>query len=139
MTSQTIERGLTRRALLSRTAAASPRWSVGANFICAADAAWALEVTDLKPETAATLVLMARDIYPHDRLADQFYAVAVKGYDTGGGGRGGRGRHRGARRGGAGRGICRPTRRCRLGGGPGRDPAGDGAVAPSSKRSAAGW
>ena len=25
---------------------------------------------------------MARDIYPHDRLADKFYAVAVKGYDA---------------------------------------------------------
>ena len=28
-----------------------------------------------------TLIQMARDIYPHDRLADRFYAVAVKGYD----------------------------------------------------------
>jgi hypothetical protein len=25
---------------------------------------------------------MARDIYPHDRIADQYYAVAVKGYDA---------------------------------------------------------
>jgi hypothetical protein len=25
---------------------------------------------------------MARDIYPHDRLADIYYAVAVKGYDV---------------------------------------------------------
>jgi hypothetical protein len=24
---------------------------------------------------------MARDIYPHDRLADRYYAVALKGYD----------------------------------------------------------
>ena len=24
---------------------------------------------------------MARDIYPHDRIADQYYAVAVKGHD----------------------------------------------------------
>ena len=24
---------------------------------------------------------MTRDIYPHDRLADRFYAVAVKAYD----------------------------------------------------------
>jgi hypothetical protein len=24
---------------------------------------------------------MARDIYPHDQVADRFYAVAVKGYD----------------------------------------------------------
>ena len=43
--------------------------------------AWALEVKSLKPETMQTLIQMARDIYPHDRLADRFYAVAVKGYD----------------------------------------------------------
>ena len=53
-------RGLTRRALLARGAAFG---------------------TTLKPETMATLIQMARDIYPHDRLADRFYAVAVKGYD----------------------------------------------------------
>ena len=33
-------------------------------------------------ETMATLVQMARDIYPHDHVPDQFYVVAVKGYDT---------------------------------------------------------
>ena len=74
--------GLTRRALLSRTVATVAATAVGANFICAADAAWALEVTALKPETMATLVVLARDIYPHDRLADSYYATAVKGYDT---------------------------------------------------------
>ena len=25
---------------------------------------------------------MARDIYPHDHVADEFYAAAVKGYDS---------------------------------------------------------
>ena len=30
----------------------------------------------------ATLIQMARDIYPHDKIADEFYAAAVKGYDT---------------------------------------------------------
>lgn len=28
-----------------------------------------------------TLVRMARDIFPHDKLADEFYAAAVAGYD----------------------------------------------------------
>jgi hypothetical protein len=73
--------GLTRRALLGQTVASVAATAVGANFICAADAAWALEVTALKPETMAALVVMARDIYPHDRLGDQFYVVAMKGYD----------------------------------------------------------
>jgi hypothetical protein len=43
---------------------------------------WGLEAKALKPETMRTLVVMARDIYPHDRLADRFYAVAVKGFDA---------------------------------------------------------
>ncbi|MBX9911716.1 MAG: Twin-arginine translocation pathway signal [Beijerinckiaceae bacterium] len=43
--------------------------------------AWGLEVKALKPDTMLTLIKMARDIYPHDRLADRFYAVAMKSYD----------------------------------------------------------
>src|SRR5262245_1255377 len=43
--------------------------------------AWGLAVKNLKPDTMRTLIKMARDIYPHDRLADRFYAVAMKSYD----------------------------------------------------------
>src|SRR6266699_5075386 len=45
------------------------------------DEAWGLEVKNLKPETMRTLIKVSRDIYPHDRLADRFYAVAMKTYD----------------------------------------------------------
>ncbi len=82
MTTKAGVRGLSRRALLSRAAASAASIAIGANFICASDAAWALELTALKPETMASLIVMARDIYPHDRVPDSFYAVAVKGYDT---------------------------------------------------------
>lgn len=75
-------RGLTRRALLAHAVVAGAAFSIGTGFVASRDAAWALEVTNLKPETMATLIQMARDIYPHDRVADSFYAVAVKGYDT---------------------------------------------------------
>jgi hypothetical protein len=44
--------------------------------------AWGLEVQNLTPETMRTLIKMARDVYPHDRLADRFYAVAMKSYDV---------------------------------------------------------
>ena len=71
--------GLDRRAFLTRAAVSAIVISNGA-LICF-DEAWGLEVKALKPETARTLVELARDIYPHDRLADRFYAVAVKGYD----------------------------------------------------------
>jgi hypothetical protein len=46
-----------------------------------ASEAWALDVKGLKPETMKTLILVARDIYPHDKVADRFYAIAMKGYD----------------------------------------------------------
>ncbi len=82
MTSQPRMRGLSRRALLSHALSGVATLAIGANFVCAPDAAWALEVTHLRPETMATLITMARDIYPHDRLADSYYAAAVRGYDT---------------------------------------------------------
>jgi hypothetical protein len=74
--------GLTRRALLSRAVTAGALCVAGAGFIAAPDAVWALEVTNISEHEMATLVQMARDIYPHDRLVDQYYVVAVKGYDA---------------------------------------------------------
>lgn len=74
--------GLTRRELLSRSVAAGGTFMVGAGWVTARSAAWAVEVAALQPATMATLVQMARDIYPHDRIPDERYVVAVKGYDT---------------------------------------------------------
>ncbi len=75
-------RSLTRRELLSRSVAAGATFMVGTGFVAGRDAAWATEVVALTPESMATLVQMARDIYPHDRIADEFYVIAVKSYDT---------------------------------------------------------
>jgi hypothetical protein len=75
-------RGLTRRQLLSRGMAAGTLAIAGAGFIAAPNAAWAVEVTVITPDQMATLLQMARDIYPHDQVPDQYYAVAVKGYDS---------------------------------------------------------
>jgi hypothetical protein len=44
--------------------------------------AWAMSLTTLRPETARTLIQMARDLYPHDRLAEAFYAKAIEPYDA---------------------------------------------------------
>lgn len=82
MTCQTGRVGLTRRQLISRSVGAGASLIVGAGFVAGADAAWALETTTLQPRTMATLILMARDIYPHDRIPDENYAIAVKGYDA---------------------------------------------------------
>ena len=68
--------------LLSRATAVGATFVVGARFLAAPNAAWAVETAALNPETFATLVQMARDIYPHDQLADEYYVIAVKGYDV---------------------------------------------------------
>ena len=82
MTSESSPKGLTRRQLLSRGTATGASFIIGAGYLAAPNAAWALEAQVLKPATMATLVQMARDIYPHDKVADEFYVIAVKGYDT---------------------------------------------------------
>lgn len=75
---------MTRRQLLSQSAMFGASFAIGTSFVAgkATAANWALEVEHLKPETMATLIQMARDIYPHDQVSDEFYAIAVKGYDT---------------------------------------------------------
>jgi hypothetical protein len=75
-------KGLTRRQLLSRATATGASFVVGAGFLASSTAAWATQTQALKPETFATLVQMARDIYPHDKVGDEYYVIAVKGYDT---------------------------------------------------------
>lgn len=73
--------GLSRRDLLKRG-------SIGAMLVISGSAvispknAWGLEASVLNPETMATLIQLARDIYPHDNLADKYYAIAVKGHDA---------------------------------------------------------
>lgn len=78
------KQGMTRRQLLSQSALFGAGFVIGAGFVAGKASAsnWALEVQHLNPETMATLIQMARDIYPHDQVGDQFYAIAVKGYDN---------------------------------------------------------
>ena len=54
-------RRLTRRELLASGTAFGTALVVGAGFVAHPGEAWAAEVTALKPETFATLVVMARD------------------------------------------------------------------------------
>lgn len=68
-----------RRSFLQTTGAAALVVS-GSAVMCPTES-WALEAKNLKPETVRTLIKMARDIYPHDKLADKYYAASVKGMD----------------------------------------------------------
>ena len=75
-------KSMTRRDLLKSGIAAGSLFIVGGGFVAAPNAAWAMEVTHLQPSTMATLIQMARDVYPHDHVTDDFYATAMKGYDS---------------------------------------------------------
>lgn len=72
---------LTRRELLAQGLGLGGSFLVGSGFLAASSATWAMEVKALQPATMATLVQMARDLYPHDKFGDELYAIAVQGHD----------------------------------------------------------
>lgn len=80
MTKEKAERGLDRRRFIAATTSAVAAMATSATAVFHASEAWAVDAGGLKPETMRTLIRMARDIFPHDRLADRFYAVACKPY-----------------------------------------------------------
>ena len=74
---------VSRRVFLRNGATAVPAAAVAAaGMTISPEAGWAQDAKTLSPHAMATLARMARDIYPHDRLADVFYIKAVAGYDT---------------------------------------------------------
>jgi hypothetical protein len=78
---------VSRRTFLQGSATAVPAAGLAAaGMAIGPHAAWAQAATNLKPHTMATLVLMSRDIFPHDRLADIYYIKAVTPYDAKAGG-----------------------------------------------------
>jgi len=81
MTVTPSPRGMSRRELLQRGTALSAAFVAGTGFLASARDAWAMELKALSPAAMATLIQMARDIYPHDRIPDENYAIAVKGHD----------------------------------------------------------
>ena len=73
--------GVDRRQFLSASATAVALMAISGSAILHTTEAWGLETTTLKPEVMRTLIKLARDIFPHDRLADKYYAIACKTYD----------------------------------------------------------
>lgn len=73
--------GLSRRELLKRGSAAGALFVISGSAVLSVTESWGLETSALKPQAVATLIQMARDIYPHDQVPDRYYAIAVKGHD----------------------------------------------------------
>jgi hypothetical protein len=72
---------VTRRIVLRGGAIAVPGIAAGMTIV--PGAAWAQAAKNLAPATMTTLARAARDIYPHDRIADAYYITAVSAYDAG--------------------------------------------------------
>lgn len=71
---------VTRRVILRGSALALPGLAAGMSI--APNATWAQDAKNLPPQTMVTLARVARDIYPHDHLADSYYIIAVSSYDS---------------------------------------------------------
>jgi len=73
---------VTRRRFLQSSAAAGPAAALAAGgATLGAESAWA-QADVLTSHQMATLTLMARDTYPHDRLGDVYYRQAVAHWDS---------------------------------------------------------
>ena len=70
-----------RRGFLRGTGLVAIGFATGGTIICAADYAWALSTTAIDGHAAETLLVVARQLFPHDRLGDQYYAVMVDSLD----------------------------------------------------------
>ncbi|MFT0861420.1 Twin-arginine translocation pathway signal [Ancylobacter sp. G4_0304] len=81
MTTLIDRRGVSRRTLLAGFGAVGALMVSGVAVLSPREA-WGLEVANLKPETMRTLIVMARDVYPHDRIPNRYYAIAMKPYET---------------------------------------------------------
>lgn len=73
---------LTRRELLKTSSASAVAMTIlPTGMIVGANRAWAASAVALKPQTFATLVQISRDVYPHDRIPDKHYVLAVESFD----------------------------------------------------------
>jgi hypothetical protein len=71
-----------RRVFLKGAATAVPVVAAATTAGFGIEDAWADDAVALTPSTLKTLVKVARDIYPHDFLGDNYYIAAVKPWDA---------------------------------------------------------
>jgi len=77
-------KGMNRRQFLQTSGLATAGFAVVASgaVLVAGDGAWALEMKTFDAHTAETLLAMVRATYPHDTLADVYYAKVVGDLDA---------------------------------------------------------
>lgn len=72
---------LSRRDFLRTTSVLATTVAAGGTIIFGPDHAWALSTTSLDGHTAQTLLIMARQLFPHDRVEEQYYAAVIEAVD----------------------------------------------------------
>jgi hypothetical protein len=73
--------GLRRRQFLRTSGIAVTALATGGSMIFGPSHAWAMTTANLDPHAAQTLLVMTHDLFPHDRLGVQYYAVVVDQLD----------------------------------------------------------
>jgi hypothetical protein len=73
--------GLRRRQFLRNSGIAVTALAAGGSMILGPDQAWAMTTASLDPHTAQTLLVMTHDLFPHERLGVQYYAIVVDSLD----------------------------------------------------------
>jgi hypothetical protein len=71
--------GLRRRDLLRTTGLVA--LAAGGAIVFGPDHAWAMSTASLDKHTAQTLLVMTRELFPHERLGMQYYAAVVEALD----------------------------------------------------------
>ena len=76
------KKSVSRRSFLKGGAATALGLSIVGNLVLGKSSAWAATFNNIGGDDGATLVQMARDIFPHDHLADKYYAKVIEGYNA---------------------------------------------------------
>lgn len=76
-----INKKVSRRTFIQGSATAGVVASGGGAILANTEEAWALSTEILSGDTALSLLIMARHLYPHDFLGDQYYAEVVSNLD----------------------------------------------------------
>ena len=75
------KQAISRRSFLKGSTVTALGLTVIGPTIFGKNNAWSATFKNISADDGATLVQMARDIYPHDHLADKYYAAVISGYD----------------------------------------------------------
>jgi hypothetical protein len=76
------KKAISRRSFLKTGTVTALGLTVMGPMVIGKNNAWSATFKNLGADDAATLIQMARDTYPHDFLADRFYAKVIEGVEA---------------------------------------------------------